>query len=99
MEVDQRRVPNGCAASRRVSCPFWARKGQGRSETPRPDRRKNQHIEEPVPGAPPAGERLREPQAAVSWAVLSHNLWLLARLRIEQEEARRSQEQARKNAA
>ena len=36
---------------------------------------------------------------AVSWAVLSHNLWVLARLRIEQEEARRSKEQARKKAA
>lgn len=36
---------------------------------------------------------------AVSWAVLSHNLWLLARLRIEQEEAHRRQEQERKKAA
>ena len=36
---------------------------------------------------------------AVSWAVLSHNLWVLARLSIEQEEARRRQEQARKKAA
>ena len=36
---------------------------------------------------------------AVSWAVLSHNLWLLARLRIAQEEAAREQEKERRKVA
>ena len=33
---------------------------------------------------------------AVSWAVLSHNLWVLARLRIAQEEKRRQEEDRKK---
>ena len=36
---------------------------------------------------------------AASWAVLSHNLWLLARLRIAQEEEARRQEKERRKVA
>ena len=50
-------------------------------------------------GRPLRMKGLDNRKQAVSWAVLSHNLWVLARLRIAQEEERRRQEEARKKAA